>query len=168
MPKKQWFYTWLLPLVWTPCSLINAYHFPGGEYIVWAMTSFAAWWIVLLDLRPEGLSQEALPIFMALGGALTIALYGWIMDLLRVSKNTAIRIWLVTAFFSLLFGAFVLGSQWCGHRPLGWLFFAINTGIHALIIIMIPTALIGKLIRLIKGGKKADPDTTSSQNTSPV
>ncbi len=90
--KRTIFYTWILPLLWTPCPLIQ-YRFPGDEYAMFAVSSIPGFWVGLI--RPFGdIHDPAIPISIALAGALTVTAIGLLMDWMRVSKKTWVALFL--------------------------------------------------------------------------
>jgi hypothetical protein len=78
------FYTWLLPLIWAGCSLVH-FRFPGDEYGLYALASAAGTWIAFIF--PFGdIHNPAMPLSIAVTGALVMAAAGYVMDRLRICR----------------------------------------------------------------------------------
>ncbi len=87
MDRKHYFVL-LLPLLWGVCSLINFY-FPGEDYKMYFLSSFAGSWIVLL-FGFSDIHNVVIPI--ATIGAIVMAGFGYLMDYLQIRK----MFWVVT------------------------------------------------------------------------
>lgn len=84
MKIRDTFYLWLLPGIWAPCSIFH-FFYPGDEYAMWAISSIAGSWIVLI---PLGHVHNALrPMLVAAAGAVVMAAVGLVMDRMRVNRT---------------------------------------------------------------------------------
>ncbi len=92
--RRRWFYVWMLPLVWTLASFAGVYY-PGDEYGLWCIGSLAGIWIIFVV---ENLDRgwRLLPCVLAVG-ALSVALVGLLLDLLRTPRRWWLILWPVTA-----------------------------------------------------------------------
>lgn len=87
-------HVWLLPLIWTACSWLN-FHHPGDEYAGWACGSVAGIWVLFIIGNVGDTGGLLFPVLAA--GALVIAIFGWIMDKMRIAVPATIAALLVMA-----------------------------------------------------------------------
>jgi len=90
--KRDYFYVWFMPLLWCGFTIVSCFH-SGDEHGLFAYGSIAGTWVCFL--HQFGSLKHALPASLA-AGAVTLALFGLVLDLLRVKK----RYWLI--LFSVL------------------------------------------------------------------
>ena len=103
--RPRWLFVWLLPVVWTSVAWTNFYY-PGDEYGSFVAGSLAGVWIALVVQMSGSPANMLPPLLMA--GALTVAVAGLLMDLLRVRWTAWIVLWLGAAMllFAWSFGSF--------------------------------------------------------------
>lgn len=91
-PMKSWYFRLILPLIWLVASLIS-WKFPGDEYLLFTIVSgFPGAWIGPL-VGPVRL-PDGLPILFG-SGLLTMGLFGWWMDCLRIRLGIWFPLWLL-------------------------------------------------------------------------
>ena len=81
--KKQVFYTWFIPVLWTSIFILSFFH-PGDEYGLFAFGTLAGSWIAFLH-QFEPLVKALL--FSWLAGIFILGILGFVMDILRVRKK---------------------------------------------------------------------------------
>ena len=102
---KTLYYTWLLPLCWTPASVLG-YLYPGDEYGLYAVGSLPGVWAYFL-FRLGDVNSVLFPLHIALGGALVMALGGFALDKLRANRRT---FWLAAPVLAVILFVYALPS----------------------------------------------------------
>ena len=130
---KRTFYLWLLPLLWTTCSLFS-FQFPGDEYAMYAISSMAGAWVLFFIKNAGDIHDLIFRGSIALTGAVTMTLFGVLMDRLRIRKvvwgfiflaaSVAIFILSIKAYPTIDKALRKNGSWWA------YIFFAINMGLY--------------------------------------
>jgi len=87
---KKLFFTWLIPLLWGICSLLQ-FRFPGDEYGLWAYGSLPGTWIAFFVSFGD-IHNPLWPISVALVGSLIMAGFGRLLDGVGVRRS----VWLGT------------------------------------------------------------------------
>ena len=82
--QNRWFYIWLLPLLWCFFTVMSFFH-SGDEHGCFVYGAIAGAWIGFL-LQFDSLTTLLFPILLT--GAVIIALFGLLMDQLKVGKIT--------------------------------------------------------------------------------
>lgn len=95
--KRDLFYVWFIPLLWCGFTLFLSFH-SGDEHGLFYLGSIAGVWVLYLH-QFNSVGHNLLLMLPA--GAITVGLFGLILDLLRVRK----RSWLIlfAAVFALMF-----------------------------------------------------------------
>ena len=141
--ENRCFYIWLLPLLWCFFAIMSFFH-SGDEHICFAYGALAGWWISLIH-QFNSLKAALFPILIT--GAVIIALFGFLMDWLKVGKIMFFL--LLFIFVALLFrmnvSPFESLEQIRGkHRSvLAIVFLTCNQSIYVSIIL----SIIGNLIK---------------------
>jgi len=148
--KRTIFFALILPLLWTPCPLVQ-YKFPGDEYFAFAISSIPGLWG--MRFVSGDIHDPTLPLKVALAGALTAVIIGLLMDWMRVFKKT----W-ATLFFSsiavfcliaivLCFTAknFTSTKSWGGFIPL-----ATTLCLYFSVVISVISKILGLVIRKLR------------------
>lgn len=156
MKKKQRFFVWLLPVLWGACSLLH-YHFPGDEYWMYAISSFAGFWIALITKVGDS-NNPMFPILIAVAGAIVMAGVGWFMDWMRIWKKLWVIIFAICAIgiFAISILSFPSieralqknGSLWA------YILFSFNIGMYLSVILAVNLTSIARLWRKVKTAKK--------------
>lgn len=94
-PRPLRFYRWAFPLAWLATSAA-ALEYPGDEYGLWGAGSLAGMWIASVAPLPGDVRTIALAVWCA--GAPLMALAGWPLDALRLSRRAWLAAWLAVAF----------------------------------------------------------------------
>lgn len=98
--NRDWFYVWFVPLLWCGFTVVSSFH-TGDEHGLFFLGSIAGVWPFLF-LRVFGSIKGGLWLIL-LVGALTMAVPGVLLDLLRVRKRfwVALLVVLFVLFFVL-------------------------------------------------------------------
>jgi len=96
MNADRWFFLLAVPAGWAALSLLH-FHFPGDEYGLWAVSSMAGTWSLLLLPNLGDIHQPWIRLCVAGVGALVMAGAGWMLWRLRVRKHWWLVLWLVVA-----------------------------------------------------------------------
>ena len=80
------FYAMVLPVVWAVATVVSYFH-PGDEYGLFVFSSIAGSWVCFI-IRDIGHLRDVLWLIIVVGVAI-LAILGFVMDRLRVSK----RVW---------------------------------------------------------------------------
>ena len=87
---KKYVFVWLVPLLWSVCSLVS-FEFPGDEYGIYALSSMAGTWMVILFKIQGDIHDFVFRGTITATGAVVMLLAGLILHKLRVK----IKLWLV-------------------------------------------------------------------------
>jgi hypothetical protein len=93
---RVWFYCLAVPLGWAGVSLLH-FQFPGDEYALWAISSMAGTWVLLLLPNVGDIKQLWLPLTVAGTGALVLAGCGALLRWLRVRWWIWTILWLIAS-----------------------------------------------------------------------
>lgn len=150
---KKYVYVWLLPLLWSICSLLS-FQFPGDEYAIYAVSSMAGTWAVFLLNIQGDIHDFAFRGTITTTGIIVMLIASFILAKLRVK----IKLWLV---LYITLAALILvmtinsypsiekalsknGSWWA------YIFGSLNLGLYASVILSVIITLIVKLVKLKK------------------
>jgi len=81
---KRYFFTIILPLIWTVISFISYFH-PGDEYGMYARCNFIGVWPYFIFHGPA-IQSLLFPTMVAVTGGLIMAAVGFALDKLQVSR----------------------------------------------------------------------------------
>lgn len=95
--KRDCFYIWLVPLVWCGLTIFSCFH-SGDEHGLFAFGSIVGMWVWRVHQFDS--IQHSLPAVLA-AGAVVLAPFGLVLDLLRVRKKYLFILFVV--LFALLF-----------------------------------------------------------------
>jgi hypothetical protein len=147
---KKYVYVWLLPLLWSVCSLLS-FEFPGDEYGIYAVSSMAGTWALFLFNIQGDIHKFAFRGTITATGIIVILIAGFILAKLRVK----LKLWFVL-YITLAVVIMVLtinsypsfekalsknGSLWA------YLFGSLNMGLYASVILSVIITLIVKLFK---------------------
>ena len=131
------FYIWLLPLLWSFFAIMS-FLYPGDEHICFGCGTFIAWWIFFL-YQFNSLESALLPILVT--GAVTIALFGFLIDWLKVGKIMFFILLFIAAGFLFLKNVSLFESleqiRWKHRSVLAVVFMTCNQSSYASIILSI-------------------------------
>ncbi|MHC4087877.1 MAG: hypothetical protein ACYSU3_17690 [Planctomycetota bacterium] len=150
---KKYLYVWLLPLLWSTCSLLS-FQFPGDEYAIYAVSSMAGTWAVVLFNIQGDIHDFSFRGTITTTGIVVMLITGFILAKLRVK----IKLWFV---LYITLAAVILattinsypsiekalsknGSWWA------YIFGSLNLGLYASVILSVIITLIVKLVKLKK------------------
>lgn len=84
MNEARRFYVWLLPAVWA-VGTTTQHQYPGDEYGFYALSALPAFWCAPFIFLAHASMQTIVP-WVVFAGAPVMALAGWMLDCLRVSR----------------------------------------------------------------------------------
>ncbi|NLD61581.1 hypothetical protein GX645_03915 [Candidatus Sumerlaeota bacterium] len=93
MKPKRYLYVWLLPLLWSVCSLLSYYYFPGTDKFMWLVGSLAGFWWVLFVRSVVEFGAWWIPYVTVLCGAFVMALPGFCLDRYRLNLKVFLAVW---------------------------------------------------------------------------
>jgi hypothetical protein len=148
---KKFVYVWLLPSLWSICSLLS-FRFPGDEYGIYAVSSMAGTWAVFLFNIQGDIHKFAFRGTITTAGIIVMLIVGFILDKLRVK----LKLWLV---LYITLAALILvmtissypsiekalsknGSWWA------YMFGSLNLGLYASVILSVIITLMVKLFKM--------------------
>jgi hypothetical protein len=146
--SPRWFYVWLVPLMWTLISWANAY-FPGDEYALSALGSIAGLWILFIVENTGSFWNIFWKVLVT--GAVTMAIVGLVLDLLRAPR----RLWAVGLVIAAIgicmftitsYPSYQKAMSKHGSLP-AYVFLSLNLGLYvssALMLVVAPIARIWK------------------------
>ena len=140
--RRRWLFVWLLPLMWLIQSWASSHH-SGDEHGMFLVSALAAAWIALLIDLPAGLRSQVPYILLA--GALSFAVLGLVLDLLRAS----FRVWRVLFVLAAVAVCVTLIASFPSYDKaiskngslLAYVFFSLNAALYiagALMLIIAP------------------------------
>jgi hypothetical protein len=107
MSFRPRFFTFVLPILWGTIATFS-FRYPGDEYGMFFVGSLSGLWVLWLFPRlHQGVSPDSIFPVVLLAGVATMAVLGYLLDLLRCSRVAFVIIWLAAAAILL---AYVLGS----------------------------------------------------------
>lgn len=156
MEKKQRFFVWLLPVLWSICSLFH-YNFPGDEYGMYGIASIVGAWIVLI-VKVGDVNHPMFPISIAVTGAIVMTGVGWFMDRMRIWKKLWVIIFAicVVAVFTLSIFSYPSLEKALSKNGSWWAYilFSINIGVYLSVVFSVSLTSTGRLWKKISGAKK--------------
>ena len=92
------FFVWFVPSLWSLCAL-GSWHHPGDEYGMFCGSVLVSLWLVFV--MEFGHLSEVYLVLIA-DGALTMTIFGWLLDRLPVSRRlwVAVYVGASTALFA--------------------------------------------------------------------
>ena len=153
------FYTIALPAIWATAAVTSYFH-PGDEYALFAISAIAGSWVCFC-MENIGHLRDVLWIIVATG-IIILAILGFVMDRLRVSK----RLW--GALFGLCFIAILILS-FCQYPSLdrairkngsvtAYVAGACNLGLYLSIMLAFIIKGVAAAIRRIRSHKNVEPE----------
>ncbi len=158
---KQLYYTWLLPLCWTPVSVLG-YLYPGDEYGLYAMGSLPGVWAYFL-FRLGDVNSVLFPLHIALGGALVMALGGLALDKLHANRRT---FWLAAPVLAVVLFVYALASYGSLKEALArngsyqaYAFVSINMAVYIVAALLLAWSVMRRVIVWsVRRGNTAQPE----------
>jgi hypothetical protein len=98
--KSRHLLVWLVPSLWS-VSAFGSWHHPGDEYGLFCLSILASLWLVFL-LDFGHLSEVYLLLLAA--GALPMAVFGFVLDRLPVSRRFWVTIYIVVSIVLFVWG----------------------------------------------------------------
>jgi hypothetical protein len=145
---KKYVYVWLLPLLWSICSLLS-FEFPGDEYGIYAVSSMAGTWAVFLFNIQGDIHKFAFRGTITTTGIIVMLIMGFILAKLRVKMKLWFVLYLtlaavilaitINSYPSLEKALSKNGSWWA------YIFGSLNLGLYASVILSVIITLIVKL-----------------------
>jgi hypothetical protein len=84
MKRYKIFFLIVLPVLWMTTSLLS-FLFPGDEYAMYAIGSFAGTWINMI-FNFRDIHNPLIPVSIAITGGIIMMAFGYIMDRLRIRE----------------------------------------------------------------------------------
>ncbi|MHC4694722.1 MAG: hypothetical protein ACYS67_18445 [Planctomycetota bacterium] len=147
---KKYVYVWLLPLLWSVCSLLS-FEFPGDEYGIYAVSSMAGTWALFLFNIQGDIHKFAFRGTITATGIIVILIAGFILAKLRVKLKLwfALYITLAVVIMVLTINSYPSfekalsknGSLWA------YIFGSLNMGLYASVILSVIITLVVKLFK---------------------
>ena len=150
---KKYIYVWLLPLLWSVCSLIS-FEFPGDEYGIYVISSIAGIWAVPLFNIHGDIHKFAFRGGITAAGIIVILIMGFILAKLLVKMKLWFLLYITLAAVALvvMIGSYPSiekalsknGSLWA------YIFGSLNLGLYASVILSAIITLRAKLFKMKK------------------
>ena len=106
------FFVWLLPSLWSLCAFGSWYH-PGDEHMMVCGSVLISMWIPVF-FEVGSMDETHFFALLTAFGASTIAILGFFLDRLPVSRRLCVSFYIITSIF--LLGCFTQpGSIWYGY-----------------------------------------------------
>jgi len=146
---KKYLFVWLLPLIWTICSLLS-FRFPGDEYALYVISSIAGVWITFV-VQLANINSPFFLFVVTTVGALVMAVVGFLLAKLRIKLS----LWLICFVISAVVICIVtINSYPSFDRAIrkngslfAYIFSSINLGLYCAVVL---SAIIQPLCRLSK------------------
>ena len=155
--KRDYFYVWLLPLLWCGFTIVSYFH-PGDENALFVLGSIAGTWPFLL-IRFGGAGGATAAMVMIAVGVAVVGFGGLMLDLLRVRKRLWFSLFVVLIVLLFVWQLVEYGSlerMANKNRYVAAVVAAVcNWSIHLATILSIIVGLIGLLISRARGKKVA-------------
>jgi hypothetical protein len=91
------FFTWVLPILWGTIAAFS-FHYPGDEYGLFGVGSLSGLWVLwLFPSLHQGVSPDSIFPVVLIAGVATMAVLGYLLDLLRCSRVAFVMTWLTVA-----------------------------------------------------------------------
>jgi hypothetical protein len=144
---------WLLPLVWSACSLLSL-KYPGDEYGLYAVSSMVGTWVIFAVNMQGHPHDPAFWMSITATGAIIMSLIGWGLSAMRVKVKLLliIQILAATSFFLLAVFSYPTIAKALSKNGSWWayIFSSLNMGLY---VAVISIAIITPIARLIQKKK---------------
>ena len=147
---KKYVYVWLLPLLWSICSLLS-FQFPGDEYAIYAVTSMAGTWAVILFKIQGDIHDFAFRGTITITGAIVMLTAGILLAKLRVKMRLWFVIYIIAAvvFLVVSLSNYPTIEKALSKNGSWWAYIlgSINMGLYVSVVLSMIITLIIKLVK---------------------
>jgi hypothetical protein len=97
MSSRPRFFSWVLPILWGTIATFS-FRYPGDEYGLFGVGSLSGLWALwLFPSLHQGVSPDRIFPVVLVAGVATMAVLGFLLDLLRCSRVAFVITWLAAA-----------------------------------------------------------------------